>query len=284
MSVTTNLELVKPDGSDSIAISTFNANMDAIDSGVKIKQTPFSDPSAEGSGIQFIGNIYQNANGNLYNVTKRTVRNASATDSGVVSTEAQTFAGAKTFTGNTTFSGTVNITNATASSSTATGALKVAGGLGVAGYIYGSRVYNAVWNDYAECRRAYTNIPGKCVTETEEGIMKITDKRMMPACRIVSDTFGACMGETDRAKTPIAVAGRVLAIPAKDVSKYKIGDAVCSAPDGTVDIMTRREVRRWPDRIVGIVSEIPKYEYWEGGTKENPELIPVNGRIWIYVR
>lgn len=45
---------------------------------------------------------------------------------------------------------TVNAT--TASSSTSTGALIVKGGIGAAGNIYGAKVYNAVWNDYAECR------------------------------------------------------------------------------------------------------------------------------------
>ena len=44
-----------------------------------------------------------------------------------------------------------------------------------------------------------------------------------------------------------------------------------------VDIMSRREIRKYPDRIIGIVSEIPDYEKWEG-------KVDVNGRIWVYVR
>ena len=106
----------------------------------------------------------------------------------------------------------------------------------------------------------------------------------MPGCKLTSDTFGTCMGETEKAKTPIAVAGRVLTHPYRDRSKYKLGAAVCSAPDGTVDIMTRAEIMMYPERIVGTVSEIPDYEIWYGGTKENPIEIKVNNRIWIYVR
>lgn len=151
------------------------------------------------------------------------------------------------------------------------------------GALTATKVYNAVWNDYAECREADTVEPGRCLTETESGVMTETWDRLLPACRISSDTFGSCMGETDKAKTPIAVAGRVLAYPYKG-KKLKIGDAVCSAPGGTVDVMTRREIRKYPDRIVGIVSEIPKYDTWEAGSEHDRKIIPVNGRVWIYVR
>ena len=177
---------------------------------------------------------------------------------------------------------TVNAT--TASSSTGTGALIVKGGIGAAGKIYGSQVYNAVWNDYAECRQVEIEEPGYCVTETESGKMIKTYKRLQAGCKLTSDTYGTCMGETEEAKTPIAVAGRVLAYPYRARKEYTLGAAVCSAPNGTVDIMTRDEIMMYPERIVGTVSEIPTYEIWSGGTKENPNNIQVKGRIWIYVR
>ena len=203
---------------------------------------------------------------------------------GIVDTQLHTLdTNAVKKTGNQSMSGVVSITNTTASSSTTTGALKVSGGIGCAKYIYGSKVYNAVWNDYAEFREAEVTEGGYCVTETG-GEMKLSTDRLMPACRMTSDTFGSCMGETKKAKTPIAVAGRVLARTFRDRNAYHIGDAVCSAPDGRIDVMTREEIREYPDRIVGIVSEIPDYEYWIGGTKEEPQKIKVNGRIWIYVR
>jgi len=41
--------------------------------------------------------------------------------------------------------------------------------------------------------------------------------------------------------------------------------------------MTREEIVNYPDRIVGIVSEIPNYNIW------GEDDIQVNGRIWIYV-
>ena len=43
--------------------------------------------------------------------------------------------------------------------------------------------------------------------------------------------------------------------------------------------MTREEIQKYPDAIIGIVSEIPEYKTW--GTDN--EVI-VNNRIWIKVR
>jgi len=54
--------------------------------------------------------------------------------------------------------------------------------------------------------------------------------------------------------------------------------AVCSAPGGTVDIMTREEIKEYPDCIIGIVSEIPEYKYWGSSN------VDVDNRIWIKVK
>ena len=152
------------------------------------------------------------------------------------------------------------------------------------GYLSTTKVTNAVWNDYAECRVSDYNTPGRVVLESSSGRMQLANDRLLPGCKIISDTFGNLMGESETAKTPIAVAGRVLVYPYQDRSKYELGAAVCSAPNGTVDIMTREEIREYPERIIGTVSEIPTYEIWQAGSKEDPVDVQVNGRIWIYVR
>lgn len=203
-----------------------------------------------------------------------------------VLTAHQSLASCLKTTGDQSASGVQSFTNTTESSGTTSGAVKISGGLGVAKKIYGNLVYNAVWNDYAECREANTTEPGRCLRETGVGIMVKTHKRMMRGCKIVSDTFGTCMGETEKAKTPIGVAGRVLAhiSPLRPKWRFRIGDPVCSGPNGTIDIMHWWEVVLHPDCIVGYVSEIPQYEKWIAGTKEDPKEIEVDGRIWIYVR
>lgn len=139
-------------------------------------------------------------------------------------------------------------------------------------------LYGAVWNDYAEFRQSYEEQPGRVVYELGNDCLAKTIKRLQHFAGIISDTFGFAEGETNKAKTPLAVAGRVLAYPYQARNNYKPGDCVCAAPGGTVDIMTRDEIVMYPDRIVGTVSCVPDYEEWGTGN------VKVDGRIWIKVR
>lgn len=154
---------------------------------------------------------------------------------------------------------TLKVTSTTASSSTTTGALTVAGGVGVAGNLYAAKVYGAVYNDYAERRKtAIEHEPGTVLIESESGVMITSSKRLQKCGKIVSDTYGFLIGETDCITSPIGVSGRVLA--KTDNSKFKIGDCVCTGADGTVSKMNRLEIILFPDRIIGIVSELPTEE------------------------
>ena len=146
------------------------------------------------------------------------------------------------------------------------------------GYIYTTRTYGAVWNDYAEFRKAESKEPGRVVIETKFGDMQLSTTRLQPGGNIISDTYGYAIGETKDAKTPIAVSGRVLAYPYEDRESYEPGDAVCTGPNGTVSKMTREEIREYPERIIGTVSEIPTYEVW------GQDKTKVNGRIWVKVK
>ena len=163
------------------------------------------------------------------------------------------------------------------------------------GYFYANtRIYGAVWNDYAEKR----NIPeaqktdwkdeeciahpyaGRCVRENGDDTMSFSTERLQKGCKIISDTFGYCVGETDDCKTPIAVSGRALVylLEDRETAKEHIGDFVCSGPNGTVSIMTTEEYFKCPQAVVGTISAVPDYEEWGTGH------VKVDGRIWIYVR
>lgn len=159
-------------------------------------------------------------------------------------------------------------------------AIYTIGGIAAEKNIWANKVFNAVFNDYAEYRESIGIIkPGCCVREiSDNGELGLTQSRLMPGAQIVSDTFGHSMGMTNNAQTPVAVAGRVLAYTYQDRSNYHTGMAVCSAPNGTIDIMTREEMIKYPDAIIGIVSEIPSYDTW------GSDNVNVDGRIWIKVR
>ena len=154
-------------------------------------------------------------------------------------------------------------------------------------YTEGSVLYGAAWNDYAEMREVPEAqkeenpiAPGSCVREVGDGRMVMSTERLQRGCKIISDTYGFNIGETDKCKTPIAVSGRVLVniLEGREFASNHIGWPVCSGPNGTVSIMTEEEEEKYPSRIIGTISEIPNYETW------GENNIKVNGRIWIYVR
>ena len=151
-------------------------------------------------------------------------------------------------------------------------------------WMEGNSVTGAVWNDYAECREADTIEPGYVLIEIGDDTLTKSTERLQSYAGVSSDTWGFSQGETDRAKTPIAVAGRVLVYPFQERENYKPGQCVCAAPGGTVDIMTEEEIVRHPDRIVGTVSCVPTYDTWGGGPNADRPEVAVNGRIWIKVK
>ena len=139
-------------------------------------------------------------------------------------------------------------------------------------------IYGAVWNDYAEFRIGPEKFkPGQVVYEVGDDTVSLSTKRLQRGCSIISDTFGFAIGETDKAKCPLAVSGRVLAYGYEPIEEFKshIGYPVCSGPNGTVSIMTDEEEEKYPSRIIGIISAVPEYEEWGTGK------VKVDGRIWI---
>ena len=239
---------------------------------------------------------------------------ASGSASGIVTTGTQTFAGAKTFSSVTTFNSNIQSNSTTygqgvniwtdseggniqiyppdstsvdfwendAYNGDLRWYCKLSNGTVKAGpHIKSSNlgIYGAVWNDYAEFRSQKEIIePGYCVASANNGQVYKTTEKFQACDGIVSDTFGFAIGETDECKTPLAVAGRVLVYFHGNREDYHSGDTVCAGPEGKVMKMTREEIKEYPDRIVGIVSEIPEYEIWGSGN------VKVNNRIWIKVK
>ena len=140
-------------------------------------------------------------------------------------------------------------------------------------------LYGAAWNDYAEYRQANSTEPGRCIVEVGDDTLVLATKRMQPGASIISDTFGFAIGETDKACTPIAVSGRVLAYGYEDREAFRkaIGRPVCSGPNGTVSIMTDEEYQKQGYCAIGTISAVPDYEEWGYNN------IKVNNRIWIKV-
>ena len=141
-------------------------------------------------------------------------------------------------------------------------------------------------NDYAELRNAsiienkedIELFYGRVFYEIGNDLLGLSDERLLPCCYICSDTFGYSMGEETDKSIPVALCGRVLAYTYEDRDRFEIGDAVCSAPGGTVSKMSRKEIKKFPDRILGYVSSIPDYPYWGSNN------VFVDNRIWIKIK
>lgn len=140
------------------------------------------------------------------------------------------------------------------------------------GYFYAARIYNAVYNDYADFWKhapGVEEIPGYCYSFTKKGLI-ISNKRADKACvGICSDTYGFATGP-QRKGIPISVAGFVLAYIDKE---YKTGTRLVNNKHG---ILTKAKIR---DIIMGKQIAI----YLNKETKMQTKGIFVKGRFWVKV-
>lgn len=133
------------------------------------------------------------------------------------------------------------------------------------------------WNDYAELRRCNESVlPGQIVCDTGNGDVELSKERLQACAHVVSDTYGHLIGDNKEESVPIAVAGRVLVAMDNTLSSVKIGDCVCADANGLASKMTRKEIINYPDRILGVVCEIPNYN--------NIGSIDIDDRVWINVK
>ena len=106
------------------------------------------------------------------------------------------------------------------------------------GTITGSKVYNAVWNDYAEWYEREdleeTFEPGDIITWSEDGVVKTTEAFDPCVVGVYSDTYGHIVGgewlddmeDNIKKNVPVGLAGRVFV---KVVGKANRGDLIVSS-------------------------------------------------------
>lgn len=242
-----------------------------------------------GSSASYVVRLISKSGASLATITLPPRTLDAVLSSGATSSRAVTLSGTLTLSGAVNSSGTLTqsgvliVSNATEYSSASVAAVRISGGVYVAKKIYcastiqATSVKGAVWNDIAEFREVEPSDlePGTVVYEKGDDKMVRTQARLCLGCGIISDTYGFSMGETEEARCPIAIAGRVLAKYSGEKKDYSIGQAVCSGPEGRVSPMTRKEIQEYPDAIIGYVSTFPTYSHWGSGNVET------KGRVWI---
>lgn len=150
--------------------------------------------------------------------------------------------------------------------------------LNMDGYLYATRVYNAVWNDIADFIEVPANTTieyGKVFTMDAEGNYGVS-REYCPAgiMGIASDTYGFGVGQKqDMKQIPIAIGGFVLAHIDK---QYAPGTPLTATADGRLTEIKIEEKRDYPERIVAT--------YWKPETDAHWNGVLVNGRHWVKVK
>lgn len=152
-------------------------------------------------------------------------------------------------------------------------------GLGVRGAFSAHRVYNAVYNDYAESFEFDPSIdrmdlePGRVYKMTEDGVRKTEQRAEKSVIGVYSDTYGHLIGAKSTykvdsgqgSKIPIGIAGRVRVWVHETL---EIGDLLVADADGFATKATDEE-----RKDVGIVFG----KVLESSADKQPK------RIWIYI-
>jgi len=148
------------------------------------------------------------------------------------------------------------------------------------GYLYATRVYNAVYNDIADFQLlADVLTPGLCYFEHRDGAKICTERCQIGVMGIASDTYGYGIGvrAEETSTVPIAVAGWVLAHVDKE---YASGTPLTNNAIGSLTEMTMEEKTQYPERIIAIYARREDSLTW--GPED--QKITVNGRHWVKVK
>ena len=177
---------------------------------------------------------------------------------------------------------TITFNGGTVNSGSTSGALTVStGGIYArSGIKSDTGVYNAVWNDLADCIPVDDECkvePGYCYCFDGEKYYKSTKYLDEGIIGIDSDTYGMNMGRKPGLnQMDVAVAGFVLAYVDKE---YKPGTPLTCAEDGYLTEIKKEDKIEYPERIVATYWKSESADEWGSDSRK----VKVNGRKWVKV-
>lgn len=168
----------------------------------------------------------------------------------------------------------------TTDGSTAALSISTGGIYAVSGIKSGTAVYNAVWNDLADCIPVDDECkvePGYCYCFDGEKYYKSTKYLDEGIIGIDSDTYGMNMGHKPNLnQMDVAVAGFVLAYVDKE---YKPGTPLTCTENGYLTEIKREDKIEFPERIVATYWKSEPADEWGSDSRK----VRVNGRKWVKV-
>jgi len=191
--------------------------------------------------------------------------------------------GTAIFSSNTTVGGWLSITGTTRAAGTfyaGTDSPISGNRLNYDGYLYATRIYNSIYNDFADFQPMVSDgekIYGECYYETGEGLQRCFTRCQKGVVGVASDTYGMAAGVRSDMKNmvPIAVAGWVLAFVDYE---YKIGTPLVNGRDGWLTKARWYEKLLFPERTMGTFMGDETAKYW------GVDNILVKSRSWVKVK
>ena len=177
---------------------------------------------------------------------------------------------------------TIAVNGGTVTSDSTSGALTVStGGIYAASGIKSNTgVYNAVWNDLADCIPVDDECkvePGYCYCFDGERYYKSTKYLDEGIVGIDSDTYGMNMGHKPGLnQMDVAVAGFVLAYVDKE---YKPGTPLTCTENGYLTEIKREDKIEYPERIIATYWKNELADEWGSDSRK----VKVNGRKWVKI-
>ena len=142
-------------------------------------------------------------------------------------------------------------------------------------------VYNAVFNDLADCIPVDDECkvePGYCYCFDGEKYYKSSKYLDEGIIGIDSDTYGMNMGrKPDLNQMDVAVAGFVLAYVDKE---YKPGTPLTCTENGYLTEIKREDKIEYPERIIATYWKNEPADEWGSDSRK----VKVNGRKWVKVK
>lgn len=138
------------------------------------------------------------------------------------------------------------------------------------GYLYATRIYNAVYNDYAECfdntDLDYDKVKNRIVEITDDDKVRLGSNNSIRVVGVVSDSYGHMLGGTEEEiengkKIPVGIAGK-LYVDSKDIVDINnIGKFVGSDDEGYAKVLDDNfKSGTVVGKIIGIDKENNRYK------------------------
>lgn len=126
------------------------------------------------------------------------------------------------------------------------------------GYFYATKVFNAVFNDYAECFETEVNF-NDCknrIVEIKNDKVYISSPESESVIGVVSDSYGFVLYGTEEEiqngeKVPVGMTGTLMVDSEDLVDEKNINRFICAGKDGKARVVPKGEAYKYEGKIVG---------------------------------